>query len=853
MRTASSAAWDRTFEWTDADKIGEQSSASLRRLRDAVLGGAGPMDFVVLVRSALREAQTGDLSPSAHVPASDSWPTRADWESAGMTVLDDTRGGYVVACRPWQPDWLEGSAQTEPGGAAARRLKRRNDETDDLHADPFFAAVVGHPTYSAPGQREAVRALALAPDGGTVIANLPTGTGKSAVAYAIAGLRGRGGLGTAVVVVPTTALALDQERAFREMADGSGLHAPPVLAYHGGLTPDAKAGIRTRIRDGSQLIVFTSPESLLGGLRPAVFDAARSGLISLFAVDEAHVAVAWGEEFRPEFQFMAPLRDELLKRQRANPAGQSFPTLLMSGTLTASVLDRLAQDFGLCGALEVVSAAALRPEPEYWIAEPSRDRERRVLEALAHLPRPAILYTTRPLHAEEWRQRLQHAGYGRLAVVHGGTSETDRQRAMAGARGLAHGDRAGSTTVDLIIGTSAYGLGVDQPDVRSVIHACVPESLDRYYQEVGRGGRDGRASVSVLIPSPEDYPTAKRLATDTIISVEKARERWTAMTRGSAEVAGGGRRMRLNEVPRYLFRDNDVSSAWNLRTLLLLQQSGFVRIRVEEPPRRDPGETPEAWDERSERLWAEQRLTRVVEQLHALKDGTDWQLVEQARQAARSRGSDGFAAMTRALEPATNLCDAFAREYTVNPGEVLARPRLRVRVARACGGCPACRAETETVTPGLLPVPPPPMVGDRVSPDISSLVNASEGFLLVLVTDVHASTTTRRLRRALRYLVERGLSAVVAPRPTLHALSETLATRPVLTSDTWDPTALPDVVTAVVASLPTPSISLEGVLRFGPSRIAFVDSSAIDPEWESQTLASRQHAMPLEKFLEGVT
>ena len=98
-----------------------------------------------------------------------------------------------------------------------------------------FERALGLKHYSSPGQREAVRALALAPDGGTVIANLPTGSGKSAVAYSVAAMKARNSPAVAIVVVPTTALALDQDRAFREAARRGSLPCPDVLAYHGDL------------------------------------------------------------------------------------------------------------------------------------------------------------------------------------------------------------------------------------------------------------------------------------------------------------------------------------------------------------------------------------------------------------------------------------------------------------------------------------------------------------------------------------------------------------------------------------------------------------------------------------------
>ena len=144
---------------------------------------------------------------------------------------------------------------------------------------------------------------------------------------------------------------------------------------------DAKRDVRGRIRRGQQEIVFASPEALLGGLRPAVLDAAKAGLISLFAIDEAHMAVAWGEEFRTDFQMLAPLRNAMLELC-PNPSNR-FPTLLMSATLTAPVIERLAQDFGTDEPVEFVSGATLRPEPEYWVADPVDEAERttRVLDA----------------------------------------------------------------------------------------------------------------------------------------------------------------------------------------------------------------------------------------------------------------------------------------------------------------------------------------------------------------------------------------------------------------------------------------------------------------------------------------
>ena len=188
------------------------------------------------------------------------------------------------------------------------------------------------------------------------------------------------------------------------------------------------------------------------------------------------------------------------------------------------------------------------------------------------------------------------------------------------------------------------------------MHACLPESLDRYYQEVGRSGRDGHASVSILIPAFEDWSTARNLAQDAIITVEKAQERWKAMRTTSEQVEGGGRRVRLGQVPAYLFRESDTNAAWNLRTLLLLQQAGVLRIRLEEPPRRFAEETDEAWDARMAVEWDRQRTSRIIDLLVGDFENEDlWRVVEKTRGSAASRGIAGFDAMARVLSITTTL------------------------------------------------------------------------------------------------------------------------------------------------------------------------------------------------------
>ncbi|CAN0522970.1 unnamed protein product, partial [Scytosiphon promiscuus] len=182
----------------------------------------------------------------------------------------------------------------------------------------------------SPGQREAVRSAFLLPPGKTLIIALPTGSGKSFVAQAPVLVRGLEGPVT-ICVVPTTALALDQAR---QTANILKTRFPrrdvPILAWHAGLSADERLAVKTAIRQGTQGILYCSPEGVTGALLPALYDAAEAGLLAYLVIDEAHLISQWGDGFRPAFQMLAGIRRGLLARCGDRP----FKTLLMSATLT---------------------------------------------------------------------------------------------------------------------------------------------------------------------------------------------------------------------------------------------------------------------------------------------------------------------------------------------------------------------------------------------------------------------------------------------------------------------------------------------------------------------------------------
>ena len=325
-----------------------------------------------------------------------------------------------------------------------------------------------------------------------------------------------------LVIVPTIALARDQEERFRELLRLSPTEkylARKSFAYHSGLSDESKKAILSDIRNGAIPILFTSPEAALGALRAPLFQAAQQGRLRFFVMDEAHVVSQWGQQFRPEFQSIAGLRESLLEEC---PADGRFRTLLLTGTLAPESFQTLQQLFG-GEDCQIVAEPALRPEPGFLIDCPNSEEQRRqrVLEAIRHLPRPIILYTTLRDHAFEWLSILRSSGFHRVRLVRGGD--------LAGSEGEQLLRDWHTRAVDIMVATSAFGLGVDQAEVRSVIHACLPETIDRYYQEIGRAGRDGNAAVALLVTTPADLETARNLSQEKLISVDRGFERWEAM------------------------------------------------------------------------------------------------------------------------------------------------------------------------------------------------------------------------------------------------------------------------------------------------------------------------------------
>lgn len=664
--------WLSSWNAGDLSHVAEPSDDSLlERLRQVLNGMAdgtvsGAADLVPLLRQWMLRCASVAGAQWLRVPRQAPWPEAAVWQDAGFDVVDQGSALELRAAKPRLP-WL--GEQADLFDDAFALLPARQPTW--VVAEPFLEALLGVSSFTGPGQREAVRALLQAPPDVALIANLPTGSGKSLLAQ-LPPLTHREGFLT-LVILPTVALALDQERRMNELfARQDPTWKAQPLAYHGGLTTAQRAAIFQAIRAGRQRVLFTGPEAATGTLRRALIDTATAGRLTHIVVDEAHIVATWGSGFRPSFQLIPSLVRTLRARC---PAQSSIRVVLASATLTEHTVRALRQLFGPPACTEVISAVYLRPEPRYAALACSAEPEKRerVLEALRFAPRPYILYVTRPEEAEAWVGALRQAGFRRVASFTGDTSATDRQSLLRAWE---------RNELDGMVATSAFGLGVDKGDVRTIIHATLPESLDRFYQEVGRSGRDGLASASLLLFTAADVAQASGMGSKSLIGNEIGYDRWLAMVDHSFHVdpASSELWVSLNAVRPELKTTGASNLRWNLRTLNLMASAGILELTglaAGDPRRPVDVDIEGAFD--YELSFAAVRLLRVDHR----DRGTFDRLMNEARRGYEETSREAFGGMLAIATQRIPVERGLAQLYRL-VGNGLWAP-----VDPLCGGCSA--------------------------------------------------------------------------------------------------------------------------------------------------------------------
>ena len=348
--------------------------------------------------------------------------------------------------------------------------------------DPQILAVVeesfGH-SRLLPGQAEALTALVRGKD---VLLISPTGSGKS-LSYQAAGVLIPG---VTLVVSPLLALQEDQIESLGE-EERAELQAARISSAE---TEAQREAVLDRAAADELEFVFLAPEQLTN---EEVHRRLAEIGPSLVAVDEAHCVSSWGHDFRPDYFRLGELMEGL------GPDGARPRVIAMTATAALPVRDDIVERLRMADP-EVVVTGFERPNLALSVirATTPADQRGQVLELVEERPLTdggsGIVYCRTRKAAEEYAEALGELGRS-TGVYHAGLSQKKRSAAY---------DAFMADEIEVIVATSAFGMGIDKPDIRFVVHAQVPESPDTYYQEVGRAGRDGQPADGVLVYRDED-------------------------------------------------------------------------------------------------------------------------------------------------------------------------------------------------------------------------------------------------------------------------------------------------------------------------------------------------------------
>ena len=353
-----------------------------------------------------------------------------------------------------------------------------------------------------PGQEAAIRAVL---DGRDTLAVMPTGGGKS-LCYQVPALMQES---LTVVVSPLISLMKDQVDSLLQSSVAG------AATLHSGLSPEERWDVERRVRTGEIKLLYVAPERLRS--LEFVLSLRRAG-VGLFVVDEAHCISEWGHNFRPDYLFLPRAVKDL----------GSPPVLALTATATPKVRDDIVKALKMREP-EIVVTSFNRPNLTYRVL-PAREKKHKlplILSVIRNSPPPGIVYATTRKECEELAAELRQAGVDAVAY-HAGMGSGDRTAVQ---------EKFMTDEVSVVVATVAFGMGVDKPNVRFVIHASVPGSLPAYIQEAGRAGRDGEPASCVVLYRGADLGRRKRLITVNATGGEEAETFFRAL----ANASEGGR------------------------------------------------------------------------------------------------------------------------------------------------------------------------------------------------------------------------------------------------------------------------------------------------------------------------
>ena len=381
--------------------------------------------------------------------------------------------------------------------------------------------------------------------------------------------------GTIIVIGPTVALACDHEKSSQAAFSASfGVVGTPK-AYYSSLSEQKKQTIHEEIRSGILPILYISPEALLNTkFKESVFSAAESGFIQMLVIDEAHLITQWGGSFRPEFQLLAAFRNQITEHSILG-----LRTLMLTATLNnveTGIIKDLFSPLDGQGSFTEFRGDGLRPEIEYYLHKCSSEGERvsYLKKIIYQAPKPLIIYGATIAQIDSYYSVLSNLGFQNIAKFTGETEGKQREQIIEDWR---------DNKIDMISATSAFGMGVDKADVRTVVSAYLPENISRFYQEVGRAGRDGYSALNYWLPyAIEDKKIVQDLTKSAVPTIELIAERWIALLKNPAneKISNSLLWIDMDTAPQRLrYSDTgDKNRAWNKTVVMFLMRAGMIGI-----------------------------------------------------------------------------------------------------------------------------------------------------------------------------------------------------------------------------------------------------------------------------------
>ena len=362
-------------------------------------------------------------------------------------------------------------------------------------------------------------------DGNDTFVLMPTGGGKS-LCYQLPSLLMDG---TAIVISPLIALMKNQVDVITNLSE----HEGTAHYLNSSLNKAAIDQVKADIIAGHTKLLYVAPESLT---KEDNVEFLKSVKISFYAIDEAHCISEWGHDFRPEYRRIRPIINEI---------GQA-PVIALTATATDKVRSDIKKNLGIVDAVEFKSSFN-RPNLYYEVRPKTKDVDKDIIKFIKQHPgKSGIIYCLSRKKVEELAAILQ-ANDIKAAAYHAGLDSATRTQTQ---------DDFLMENIDVIVATIAFGMGIDKPDVRFVIHYDIPKSLEGYYQETGRAGRDGGEGLCIAFYSNKDLQKLDKFMEGKPVAEQDIGRQLLVETAAYAETSVCRRKMLLHYFGEVYSKDN---------------------------------------------------------------------------------------------------------------------------------------------------------------------------------------------------------------------------------------------------------------------------------------------------------